>query len=57
MPQGTYCAALGPQFETPSEIRMFKQWGADLIGMSTVSEVIMARYLGMSVWDCHWLLI
>lgn len=47
--EGTYCWALGPSYETPSEIRAFEFFGADMVGMSTVPEVIAANHCGMSV--------
>ncbi|MTH34892.1 purine-nucleoside phosphorylase [Paracoccus limosus] len=49
LPEGVYCWFSGPSFETPAEIRAARVLGADAVGMSTVPEVILARFLGL---DC-----
>ncbi len=51
---GTYLCTDGPRFETPAEIRLFASWGADVVGMTGVPEVVLAReaqisYAGLSI--------
>jgi purine-nucleoside phosphorylase len=47
--EGVYAGVLGPQYETPAEVKMLRSLGADAIGMSTVCETIQARAVGMEV--------
>ncbi len=47
--EGVYAALLGPSYETPAEIEHLRRIGADLVGMSTVAEVIAARHMGLNV--------
>lgn len=47
--EGVYLQTPGPSYETPAEIRMFRGWGADAVGMSTAVEAIAARHMGIKV--------
>ena len=48
--QGVYFGSTGPTYETPAEVRFYRMIGADLLGMSTVPEVIVARHCGLRVF-------
>jgi len=47
--RGVYLAVSGPSYETPAEIKAFRRWGVDAVGMSTVPEAIVARQMGLRV--------
>lgn len=47
--EGVYVQTSGPNYETPAEIRMFRSWGADAVGMSTACEAMAARHMGLEV--------
>ncbi len=47
--EGIYAGVMGPQYETPAEVKMLRALGADAVGMSTICEAIQARALGLEV--------
>lgn len=52
--EGVYLSVTGPNFETPAEIQLFKKWGATVVGMSVVPEVLAARQCGIDVLGLAW---
>ena len=53
--EGVYAAVGGPSYETPAEIRAFRSWGADVVGMSVVPEAIPARQMGLKLAALAWI--
>ena len=53
--EGVYAAVCGPAYETPAEIRAFRSWGADVVGMSIITESIPARQMGVKVAALAWI--
>src|SRR3989339_28024 len=53
--EGVYTAVCGPSYETPAEIRAFRSWGGDVVGMSVVTETIPARQMGIKVAALTWI--
>ena len=47
--EGVYVQFTGPSYETPAEIRLAQNWGADAVGMSTACEAMAARHMGMEI--------
>ncbi|MBQ7802118.1 MAG: purine-nucleoside phosphorylase [Oscillospiraceae bacterium] len=47
--EGIYVQLTGPNYETPSEVRLYRSWGGDAVGMSTACEAMAARHMGMEV--------
>jgi len=47
--EGTYIGVMGPSYETAAEVQMFRSWGADVVGMSTVWEVLALRQMGAQI--------
>ena len=47
--EGVYIGVSGPHFETPAEIRMFQMLGGDVIGMSTIPDVLFAKHCGLKI--------
>lgn len=54
MAEGVYVAVSGPTYETPAEIKAYRRLGGDIIGMSMVPEVLVARQMGVRVMGLSW---